>query len=134
MVGARRIVRWESVGMSNETTLVQFRRQPGHRRLARYALAKIEQMQWGRQSGGTKRRSQLHVYGYVWCDQKVDGWLAHSCQHGPPPHRIKVCVTRKYNEKIWDKIAAIAGPKPPTYRQARALRKAKRLLATLSGS
>ena len=118
--------------MNEQTILVQVRRQPGHRRLARFALDKIEQMQWGRVSGGTKRRSQLHVYGYVWCDQKVDGTLAHSCRHGPPPHWIKVCVTRKYNEKIWDRIIAIAGPKPPTRRQARALKKAARLLSALS--
>ena len=110
--------------MNDDTIKVQVRRQPGDWRLARYALEKIEEMQWGRVSGGTNRRSQLHVYGYVWCNEKIDGRIAHSCQHGPPPHRIKVCVTRKFNEDIWDKIIAIAGPKPPTRRQARAIKRA----------
>lgn len=33
----------------------------------------------------------------VWCDGMVEGELDHSCEHGPPPHRVKVCVVAKDN-------------------------------------
>jgi hypothetical protein len=98
--------------MNEETIIVQVRRQPGDWRLARYELAKISALKWGFVGGGLQRRSAWHVYGYVWCNEKIDGRVAHSCQHGPPPHHIKVCVTSKFNEKIWRRIVEIVGPKP----------------------
>jgi hypothetical protein len=42
------------------------------------------------------------------CDGMIAGKLAHSCEHGPPPHRIKVCVTKKGNEKFWRAIEEAA--------------------------
>ena len=42
------------------------------------------------------------------CDGMIAGDLAHRCAHGPPPHRIKVCITKKGNEKIWGVIADVA--------------------------
>jgi hypothetical protein len=54
----------------------------------------------------------MHVYGYVLCDGMIDGELAHSCRHGPPPHEIKVCITKKHNEQVWPHILQIVGPKP----------------------
>lgn len=32
------------------------------------------------------------VYGYMYCNQILEGELAHSCAHGPGPHEIKVVV------------------------------------------
>jgi hypothetical protein len=41
------------------------------------------------------------------CDGMIDGELAHPCRHGgPPPHEIKVCVTKKGNEAIWTHVLA----------------------------
>ncbi len=37
------------------------------------------------------------IHGYVYCDQAVAGELAHSCRHGPPPHKVKVCVVARDN-------------------------------------
>ena len=115
--------RLQAATLDETRALVQVRRQPGDWLLARYELDKITGMQWSRVAGGMHRRSQLHVYGYVWCNEKVDGRVAHSCRHGPPPHKIKICVTKKYNEKIWPEILRVVGPKPPTRRQARVARK-----------
>jgi hypothetical protein len=38
---------------------------------------------------------------YVMCDGMIDGELAHSCSHGPPPHDIKVCLLKKDNRGVW---------------------------------
>jgi hypothetical protein len=102
--------------MNQETIIVQVRREPADWRLARYELARISALEWGFTGGGVQRRTQWHVYGYVWCNENIDGRVAHSCRHGPPPHRIKVCLTKKFNEKIWPKIVEIVGPKPPPRR------------------
>ena len=105
--------------MNEKPIIVQVRRQPGDWRLARYDLTKITELRWGFIGGGIQRRAQWHVYGFVWCNEKIDGRLAHSCRHGPPPHRIKVCVTKKFNETIWPKILALVGPKPMPRRRRR---------------
>jgi hypothetical protein len=66
----------------------------------------------------------------VMCDGMQSGRLAHSCKHGPPPHKVKVCITRKYNEKAWPLILAKVGPKPEPrrakWRRLRAERRAAR--------
>jgi hypothetical protein len=108
--------------LDDEMLIAQVRRQPGDWRLARYELGRISGLRWSFVGGGIQRRTQWHVYGYVRCNEMIDGRVAHSCRHGPPPHDIKVCVTKKYNEKIWPKILDIVGPKPMPRRQARRLK------------
>ena len=86
--------------MSHESddAVIAVRRQWNDRRIATYRLRDISELQWGRTSGGTRARTpQLFVHGYVMCDAMIGGKLAHSCSHGPAPHRIKVCLTRKGN-------------------------------------
>jgi hypothetical protein len=64
-------------------------------------------------SGGLRHRTpEPFVHGYVMCDAMIEGTLAHSCRHGPAPHRIKVCLTRKGNESVWNDVLAIVGPRP----------------------
>jgi hypothetical protein len=117
--------------VSSASDIVRVRRQPGHWRLADYRLSDVSRMRWGYIGGGLRRRTQWHVYGFVMCDAMVSGKLGHSCKHGPPPHRIKVCITKKYNEKIWPKIAEKVGPKPiPRRQQRRMRRKMKQQAAT----
>jgi hypothetical protein len=38
----------------------------------------------------------------------LEGDLAHSCQHGEGPHRIKICIVKKDNpnSRLWEKIEA----------------------------
>ena len=66
-------------------------------------------------SGGVQHRANRHyLHAYVMCDGMIARELAHRCEHGPPPHRIKVCITKKGNEKFWRTIEeaapAIAAP------------------------
>jgi hypothetical protein len=50
----------------------------------------------------------------------IAGELVHRCEHGSPPHRINVCVTKKGNEKFWRAIEAVAPPRlDRTYRRQR---------------
>jgi hypothetical protein len=50
-------------------------------------------------SGGVYARSPRYFpSAYVWCD-RIRGDIAHSCIHGKGPHRIKVVVGQKDNDK-----------------------------------
>ena len=104
--------------------IVWVRRQFNSRKHAAYRLAEVSEWHWSNMSGGIVRRANRHyLHGYVWCDAMIAGRLAHTCQHGPPPHRIKVCVTKKGNEKFWRVIAAAAPmdekPEPRVRRRKR---------------
>ena len=99
-------------GSPEQSVLVKVRRQPGDYRLATYPLEKVYRMRWDNIGGGIQQRSAMHVYGYVLCNELTGGKLAHSCRHGPPPHEIKVCITKKHNELVWPYILEIVGQKP----------------------
>jgi hypothetical protein len=100
-----------------EGAVVKVRRQPQDWRLADYRLSDVSDLRWSKTSGGTRRKYQLHVYGYVMCDAMLTGKIAHSCRHGPPPHMVKVCITKKYNEGIWSLILEKVGSKPKQRRR-----------------
>jgi hypothetical protein len=89
--------------------VVWVRRQFSSRKHAAYRLADVEEWHWSSMSGGVRRRAnRYYPHGYVWCDAIIAGRLGHTCMHGPPPHRIKVCVTKKGNEKFWREIEVVA--------------------------
>jgi hypothetical protein len=102
-----------------EDVVIKVRRQWNRgRRIATYRLGDISELRWGRTSGGLRHRTpQLFVHGYVMCDAMIAGALAHSCAHGPGPHRIKVCLVRKGNEAVWNDVLAIVGRRPDRKRQ-----------------
>jgi hypothetical protein len=91
-----------------DEVLVQVRRQWNKpRKIGLFRLSDIDDIRWRKFSGGLRHKAnRRYLHGYVMCDQMVDGKLGHSCKHGPPPHRIKVCITRKGNESIWCAINA----------------------------
>ena len=95
------------------------RRQPADYRIAKYPLSSFENPHWDEVSGGVQTTlfNQSFIYGYVWCDGMIEGELAHSGQlgienHGPCPHRIKVCALKKDNESQYNTLLAIVGPRP----------------------
>ena len=93
--------------------IVWVRRQFSHHKHAAYRLADVSRWHWSNFSGGVGHRAnRFYLHAYVWCDGMIAGELAHSCRHGPPPHHIKVCITKKGNEKVWREIEA-AGPQKP---------------------
>lgn len=52
-------------------------------------------------SGGKEVRSPYPMlYAVMYCTYIPAGAIfAHSCNHGPPPHEILVCITQKDNDK-----------------------------------
>jgi hypothetical protein len=75
------------------------RRQFDDHRHAAYRLEDVSGWHWSDISGGVQHRANRHyLHAYVMCDGMIAGELAHSCEHGPPPHRTKVCITKKGNE------------------------------------
>ena len=103
---------FQSDKMDNDF-LVTVCRHPGDWHAAEYRMSDIHSLRWSQITGGVKRRTPYPmVMGYVRCDGMVSGELAHSCDHGPPPHSVKVCLIRKYNQPHWGKILEFVGPKP----------------------
>ena len=93
--------------------VVWVRRQFDDRRHAAYRVADLGGLHWSNRSGGLQHRANRHyLHGYVWCDGMIAGELAHSCRHGPGPHRIKVCITKIDNKKNWREIERVAPPRP----------------------
>jgi hypothetical protein len=92
---------------------IYIRRQWNDWRIGEVEFDKISGLRWDFASGGVHAVSpQPFVYGYVDCTE-VKGEIGHSCAHGEAPHRIKVCIVKKDNEKeTWQKIIDIVGSKP----------------------
>lgn len=95
-----------------DSSIVTVRRQWNSWRRGGVALAKLSGLHWGTISGGVGSRApQPFVFGYVACSE-IDGKIDHSCAHGEGPHNIKVCLVKRDNQTIWNKVLALAGPKP----------------------
>src|SRR5262249_21588061 len=98
--------------MPNDT-LVEVRRDWNDNAAATYRLDAVSD--WHCHFVGGRMRARTapcFVYGYVMCDEAIDGRVRHSCRHGPPPHTIKICIIEAGNEDVWDEIIRCAGPKP----------------------
>jgi hypothetical protein len=99
----------EPTTKQRERTVVWVRRQFHQRETAAYDLTAIEGWHQSDTSGGTHQKANRHYWhGYVWCNAMLEGSVAHSCEHGPPPHRIKVCITKTRNEEAWPAILRVA--------------------------
>jgi hypothetical protein len=86
----------------DEPVVMVRRRWNDRWRIAAYRISDISGLHWSKMSGGLMHRAPRHfLHGYVACDEKIGGKLAHSCKHGPPPHRIKVCITKKGNKAVF---------------------------------
>ena len=103
--------------MMLDTTVI-VRRQPNNYQTAKYLLSSFEEPHWDTVSGGvqTIMFDQPFIYGYVICNDAVEGEVAHSGAHGPCPHRIKVCALKKDNLPIYSTLLELAGPRPLTER------------------
>jgi hypothetical protein len=88
------------------TDLVYIRRQWSDAgRIGWVRAGQIQGLHWDCQSGGYGREGGFgngapfpFLHGYVWCND-IEGEIGHSCMHGPPPHRIKVCIVQKDNPR-----------------------------------
>jgi hypothetical protein len=79
--------------------ILHVRRHPTDWQTATYRIEDANGFRWDSVSGGVARNtSRETLFAYVDCDKMLSGELAHSCQHGPPPHRIKVAVVKKLTD------------------------------------
>lgn len=94
--------------------IVVVTRQPGDGKEAKYNESDIEGFHWSNISGGINvPLTQYYLCCYVWCNQMIEGVLAHSCLHGEGPHHIKVCITQKGNNSLlYKRLSEKAGQKP----------------------
>lgn len=94
-------------------TLVHVRRDWNDHRVGTVRWADLRNPRWDTVSGGEQNRTpRPFVHAFVWCTL-VNGDIAHSCIHGPPPHDIKVCLVRKDNsQEVWRRLSEIVGPRP----------------------
>ncbi|HEY6166748.1 MAG TPA: hypothetical protein VI454_01825, partial [Verrucomicrobiae bacterium] len=105
----------------------RFNDRRSHR--AAYRLAEVSGLHWSSRSGGKRRRaSRPYLHGYVRCDAMIIGVVGHSCRHGPPPHHIKICITKIDNKTIWPELERAAPPATdgPGARSRRPRRKPRR--------
>lgn len=93
--------------------VVSVRRHPQDWRVATYRVDRVFRPRWDNETGGVQRGTgRLYLFAYVMCDEMLGGELGHSCRHGPPPHEIKVCITKAGNDpKVYAALAARAGSK-----------------------
>lgn len=70
-------------------------------------------MRWDRTNGGVQVPCpQYFIHANVFCNE-IHGDFAHSCQHGPAPHNIKVCITKVDNDPdVFSKLLEVVGLKP----------------------
>jgi len=84
---------------ADEATIV-VRRQWNDWRKATVRLTSLSGFHLTDMSGGVGAFSpRAFLHAYLMCNEIIGGELAHSCRHGPPPHRIKVCIVKKDNSK-----------------------------------
>lgn len=75
-------------------------RQPNDYKKAKVKFEHLRNVYWSNTSGGVHARaSQDGLYGYIYCNQIIEGEVSHSCTHGDAPHNIKVYIPIKYNDK-----------------------------------
>ena len=96
---------------------VYIRRQFSDHLIGKVFYESLRNIHWSSTSGGVYNIApQPFIHAYVWCDQ-VEGEIAHSCQHGPPPHSIKIVILKKDNRpEILEKLLSVAGPRPVIHR------------------
>jgi hypothetical protein len=74
-------------------------RQPNDNRIGCVKLSALQSLRFSEHSGGVGVRfPQKALCTHVACTDVIEGEIAHSCQHGPPPHCVKVCILKKANE------------------------------------
>jgi hypothetical protein len=95
----------------NEDVFV--RRQWSHNhRIGVVPFSGLKSLQWTRMSGGVNAMAPQRFLSCIVLCTDVEGDIAHSCRHGPPPHPIRVFILKKDNPKLYAKLIEIAGSKP----------------------
>ena len=91
--------------------IVQVRRHWNDYHILSVPLDELRDFHFRSSSGGVARRSpRPMLYARMDCTAiPVGSDFPHSCEHGPPPHEIVVCITQKDNGKaLYQRLKASA--------------------------
>jgi hypothetical protein len=86
--------------LAGVTVVVRIRRND--LRTARVHASAIEGLHWA---------PNHTLYGFIACDQIIQGAIAHECAPATRPHRLPVCIIAKDNAKSYRQLADQAGDK-----------------------
>ena len=86
--------------INSTDTNIWVRRQWNDWRKGKVKISNISNLHWDCMSGGVRTLAPRNfVHGYIFCTDIIEGEVAHSCQHGSPPHNIKICICKCDNTK-----------------------------------
>jgi hypothetical protein len=96
----------EQGGAAEDIVIVKVRRQWNDSRPLEVSLGALRGFHWREASGGVWRRSpRPFLHARMWCSSIPDGSdFPHSCLHGPPPHAILVCICKKDNPRVFERL------------------------------
>ena len=92
---------------------VWVRRNWNDHRIGKVRLSDLSGFHWSQFAGGQisgfgRVAPRPFLHAYMLCTQIVEGEISHTCRHGPPPHRIKVCMTKKDNRRAFPFLETLA--------------------------
>jgi hypothetical protein len=102
--------------------LIWARRRPNDWRRAAYRLSDVRRLNRDDSTDGRFAGSCSSVYGYVRCDAIQDGERLHPCRGGEGLHEIKICIAKKDNEQIFNRLLELCAlsEAPPETQSANA--------------
>jgi hypothetical protein len=95
---------------------VWVRRRWNDRKIGKVRLADLSGFHWSQYGSGHKFlfggiAPQPFLHAFMLCTKIIEGRIGHTCRHGPPPHTIKVCMTRKDNRRGFAFLESLADPR-----------------------
>ena len=95
---------------------VWVRRRWNDRKIGKVRLRDLNDFHWSQYGSGLRFRfggiaPQPFLHAFMLCTSVIEGRVGHTCRHGPPPHKIQVCITRKDNRRSFDLLKSLADPK-----------------------
>jgi hypothetical protein len=94
---------------SENAALVWVRPQHRDWRQAAFRLSDLQDVSWG---DPLDEAFLTRLYAHVWCDAMVDGERLHACKPVTAPHRLRVCVLRRDNEAMFERLRELCGEPP----------------------
>jgi len=92
---------------------VAIKQSPMDVRLGFVHMDNIHSLRWDNTSAGTLEHTRIFPYGFVLCNQILDGEVGHSCFRKSKSHYIKVCIIKKYTKaSVYKKLIGPLGNRP----------------------
>ena len=99
---------------------VAIKQSPMSTNLGFVHMNNIRGLRWDNTLAGTMKRTRIFPYGFVDCNDIVDGEVGHSCFRGSKSHSIKICIIRKYTkDSVYNLLVEPLGLKPRNLNELR---------------